>query len=44
MNLIDTTIGYFTGFDHLPGGLVLFPEPEDAVFYVSIAGAAPVAL
>jgi hypothetical protein len=42
MEVIDTAIGYLNGFDHLPGGLVMFPEPEDDVFYVRISGASPV--
>lgn len=36
--------GYFTGYDHLPGGILLFPEPEGDVFFVSVAGSSPISL
>jgi hypothetical protein len=42
--LLDVVPGYFTGFDHLPGGMVLFQDPPDDVFYVRIEGSAPLAL
>jgi hypothetical protein len=41
---VGTTTGYFTGFDHLPGGMVLFPDPPDDVYFVSLEGSQPIPL
>jgi hypothetical protein len=44
LSRVDVVPGYLIGFDHLPGGMVLFQDPPEDVFYVRINGSAPVAL
>ncbi len=42
--LVRTVTGYFTGYDDLPGGMVLFPAPDAGVAYARVGGAPPVLL
>jgi hypothetical protein len=43
-NLVNAVTGYFTGYDHLPGGIVLFPDPGDEVTYARLEGTALIRL
>ncbi|MCP4674896.1 MAG: hypothetical protein GY854_05180 [Deltaproteobacteria bacterium] len=42
--VIDVVTGYFSPYSHIPGGLVLFPEPSEEVVSVRLQGFAPVVL
>jgi hypothetical protein len=41
---VGTEVGYHTRLDHLPGGIVLFPEPPATAAFVRVSGIDPVPL
>ncbi len=42
--VIDVVTGYFSPYSHIPGGLVLFPEPPEEVVSVRMPGFTPIVL
>ncbi len=42
--VVDIVTGYFRGYDHLEGGLVLFPKPPIEIIYGRLPGSKPIML
>jgi hypothetical protein len=42
LDRVDVVNGFFTGYDNLPGGIILFRDPGTEVKYAQLEGAPPV--